>query len=292
MGLLGDVTPWVEPLSIDEAFLDVAGALRTQGTPWQIGTRLRERVARETGLHCSVGAAATKFVAKLASSRAKPDGLLVVPEDRRRSTSSIRSRLSALWGVGGKSEELLTRLGLRTVGDLANTPIDTLRHAIGEAGALRLHELAWGRDPRSVSPGREEKSIGHEMTFETDKTDPRELHRELLRLSDAVGDAAAARRGDGSHRRAQAALRGLHDDHAVAHPRRSDRPRPAHLRGGRVRSTTSPTPSGRPVRLIGVRGEQLTGEVAELGLWDDDEPWREASRPPSTRCRASSGAAR
>ena len=100
MGLLGEVTPMVEPLSIDEAFLDVAGARRLLGTPWQIGTRLRERVFSQTGLHCSVGAASTKFVAKLASSRSKPDGLLVVPASETIAFLHPQP-VTALWGVGG-----------------------------------------------------------------------------------------------------------------------------------------------------------------------------------------------
>jgi len=154
MQILGDITPHVEQLSVDEAFLDVAGARRLLGDSWTIGTRLRERVYSETGLRCSAGAAATKFVAKLASSRAKPDGLLVIPAAE---TVDFLHPLpvSALWGVGGKSEEVLVRLGLRTVGDLAHAPLEMLRRAIGDAGAQRLHELAWGRDPRSVTPGHE-----------------------------------------------------------------------------------------------------------------------------------------
>ena len=274
MGLLGDVTPRVETLSIDEAFLDVSGALRLLGTPWQIGTALRERVERETGLHCSVGAAATKFVAKLASSRAKPNGLLVVPEVATLDFLHPQP-VSALWGVGGKSEEVLQRLGLRTVGDLAHTPLDTLRHAIGDAGATRLHELAWGRDPRAVSPGREEKSVGHEMTFETDRTDAVQLHRELLRLSDAVG--VRLRRAGVAARTVVLKLR--FDDfttitrsRTLAEP--TDLGRRLYEESRSLYDTANP--SGRPVRLIGVRGEQLVGAVAGLGLWDDDEQWRDA----------------
>src|SRR5688572_16132381 len=128
MRLLSEVTPLVEPLSIDEAFLDVAGALKLLGTPWQIGTRLRERIYSETGLRASVGAAATKYVAKLASSRAKPDGLLVVP--RAETVAFLHPQpVSALWGVGGKAEEQLARLGLRTIGDVAEVPLDALTRA-------------------------------------------------------------------------------------------------------------------------------------------------------------------
>jgi DNA polymerase-4 len=274
MGLLGDVTPRVETLSIDEAFLDVSGALRLLGTPWQIGTALRERVEKETGLHCSIGAGASKFVAKLASSRAKPNGLLVVPEAATLDFLHPQP-VSALWGVGGKSEEVLQRLGLRTVGDLAHTPLDTLRHAIGESGATRLHELAWGRDARSVSPGRDEKSVGHETTFETDRTDPVQLHRELLRLSDAV--AVRLRRAGVAARTVVLKLR-FEDFTTITRSRTLTEPTDL---GRRLYEESrslydAANASGRPVRLIGVRGEQLVGPVAGLGLWDDDEQWRDA----------------
>jgi len=274
MTLLGEVTPLVEPLSIDEAFLDVAGALRLSGTPWQIGTRLRERIFAETGLHASVGAAATKFVAKLASGLAKPDGLLVVPRDR---TLEVLHPLpvTALWGVGGKSEEQLARLGLRTVGDVANVPLDTLARAIGPANASRLHELAWGRDARGIELGREEKSIGHETTFERDVTDRAALHRELLRLSDAVG--ARLRRAGLQARTVALKLR-FEDFTTISRSRTLADPTDL---GRRIYEEArslydGASQSGRPVRLIGVRGEGLVGAVADLGLWDDDEQWRDA----------------
>jgi len=274
MTLLGEVTPLVEPLSIDEAFLDVAGALRLSGTPWQIGTRLRERIYAETGLHASVGAAATKFVAKLASGLAKPDGLLVVPRER---TLEVLHPLpvTALWGVGGKSEEQLTRLGLRTVGDVANVPLDTLARAIGPANAARLHELAWGRDARGIELGREEKSIGHETTFERDVVDRAALHRELLRLSDAVG--ARLRRAGLQARTVALKLR-FEDFTTISRSRTLADPTDL---GRRIYEEAralydAASQNGRPVRLIGVRGEGLVGAVADLGLWDDDEQWRDA----------------
>ena len=274
MEILRETTPMVEVLGIDEAFLDVAGARRLLGTPWQIGTRIRERVFEATGLHCSVGAASTKFVAKLASSRAKPDGLLVVPADE---TVGFLHPLpvSALWGVGGRSEEQLARLGLRTVGDLATTPVDTLRHAVGAAAATKWHELAWGRDPRSVTLGREEKSIGHEVTFEHNITDAVELHRELLRLSDAVG---ARLRAAGVQARTVSLKLRFEDFTTISRSRTLADPTDL---GRRIYEEARALYDGaaqnaRPVRLIGVRGKQLTGAVAALGLWDDDEQWREA----------------
>jgi len=276
MAILGDITPHVEQLSVDEAFLDVAGARRLLGGSWTIGTALRERVFSETGLRCSAGAASTKFVAKLASSRAKPDGLLVVPAAR---TVEFLHPLpvSALWGVGGKSEEVLVRLGLRTVGDLAHAPHEMLRRAIGDAGAERLHELAWGRDPRQVTPGHEEKSIGHETTFETDRTDPAELHRVLLQLADGVGQRL--RRAGVTGRTVAIKLR--FDDFTTISRSRT-LAEPTDL-GRRIYEEArklydQANTSRRPVRLIGVRAEQLTGDVAALGLWDDDGDWREAEQ--------------
>jgi DNA polymerase-4 len=273
MGLLGEVTPMVEPLSIDEAFLDVAGARRLLGTPWQIGTRLRERVFSQTGLHCSVGAASTKFVAKLASSRSKPDGLLVVPASETIAFLHPQP-VTALWGVGGKSEEQLQRLGLHTVGDVANVPFEALKRAVGPANATRLHELAWGRDPRVIELTREEKSVGHETTFETDVTDAVALHRELLRLSDAVG--ARLRRAGVQARTISLKLR-FEDFTTITRSRTLGEPTDL---GKRIYEETrslydAAAQGGRPVRLIGVRGEGLSGAVASLGLWDDDEQWRE-----------------
>jgi DNA polymerase-4 len=184
MEIFRSVTPLVEPLSLDEAFLDVAGALRRLGPPAAIGGLIRDRVADEQRITCSVGVAATKFVAKLSSGRAKPDGLLVVPRDET-VTFLHRLPVGALWGVGERTEEALSRLGLVTVSDLAHTPADTLRRALGDVGA-QLHDLSWGRDPRPVVPERVEKSIGAEETFNRDVDDPAVVLRELLRLSERV----------------------------------------------------------------------------------------------------------
>jgi DNA polymerase-4 len=273
MGLLGEITPMVEPLSIDEAFLDVAGAIRLLGTPWQIGTRLRALVFEQTGLRCSVGAASTKYVAKLASGRSKPDGLLVIPAAD--TVAFLHPQpVTALWGVGGKSEEQLHRLGLRTIGDVAAVPLDTLKRAIGAANAARLHELAWGRDPRAVELSRDEKSIGHETTFEADVTDAVALHRELLRLSDAVG--TRLRRAGVQARTVALKLR-FEDFTTISRSRTLAEPTDL---GKRIYEEArslydASAEGGRPVRLIGVRAEGLVGAVAGLGLWDDDEQWRE-----------------
>lgn len=274
MAIFDTVTPKVERLSIDEAFLDVSGAGRLLGSPAQIARHLRRRVVDETGLTCSVGAAGTKFVAKLASGMAKPDGLLVVPVAE---TQTFLHPLSirALWGVGGKTEEALTRLGLRTVADIAETPISALRSAVGDAMAARLHDLSNGRDPRAVQTERIEKSIGHEVTFHEDVTDYAQLERELLRLSDRVASRL---------RSAQVMAGGIAvklryaDFTTLTRSRRL--PEPSSV-ARRIYESSSELlrgvgSRGRPVRLIGVRAESLSDGGAMMGLWDPDEEWREA----------------
>jgi len=183
MAVFASVTPIVEPLSLDEAFLDVSGARRRLGTPRQIGQWIRDTIADEQGITCSVGVATTKFIAKLASGLAKPDGLLVVPEAE---VVGFLHQLpvGALWGVGDRTEEVLQRLGLRTVADIAHTPVDTLRRALGDNAGPALYALAWGHDSRPVMPIRRERSIGADETFSFDVDDPAYIHRELLKLSD------------------------------------------------------------------------------------------------------------
>ena len=183
MEVFRSLTPLVEPISLDEAFLDVRGAARRLGGPTQIGEWIRATIEDEQGITCSVGVASTKFVAKLASARCKPDGLLVVPAQE---VVAFLHPLpvGALWGVGGKTEEVLRQLGLHTVGDLAHTPTSTLVRALGPAAGAHLSALAWGRDERSVVPHEPDRSIGAENTFSTDVDDPVVIARELLRLSE------------------------------------------------------------------------------------------------------------
>src|SRR3954451_7805711 len=183
MEVFRSVTPLVEPVSLDEAFLDVRGAARRLGTPAQIGEWIRATVEDEQGITCSVGVATTKFVAKLASARCKPDGLLVVPAGE---VVAFLHPLpvGALWGVGEKTEEVLRKLGLHTVGDIANTPLSTLQRALGPAVGAHLSALAWGRDERRVTPHEPDKSIGAEETFPVDVDAPAVIARELLRLSE------------------------------------------------------------------------------------------------------------
>jgi DNA polymerase-4 len=277
MAICGDVTPLVEPLSIDEAFLDVAGGRRLLGTPWHIASHLRRRVFEETGLTCSVGVAATKFIAKLASSRAKPDGLLVVPLAQ---TLDFLHPLpiTAIWGVGSKTEESLARLGLRTVGDVAHTSLTSLTKSLGTAAGEKLHALAWARDPRVVTTAREEKSVGHEMTFEYDVTDSVAIRRELLRMSDQV--AVRLRRAGLVGRTVVLKLR-FGDFTTITRSRKleeyTDLGRRIYDEVAEIYDAV-----GRPdsrIRLVGVRMEQLAPAAdVSLGLWETNEGWREAEQ--------------
>lgn len=276
MQIFRDVTPLVEPLSLDEAFLDVAGARRLFGPPAAIARRIRERVAAEQGLTCSVGVAPSKFVAKLGSTRAKPDGLLVVP------ATQVLDFLhplpvSALWGVGERSTETLRRLGLATIGDLAEAPVGMLRKALGEASATHLHELAWGRDPRRVSPEHVEKSIGAEVTFDADVADPLEIRRALLALSDKVG--ARLRRAGQVGRTVSLKVR-LADFRTVNRSRTSGVPTDvAREIFDTVWALYTALDPGERIRLVGVRVEGLAAAQdtpRQLTLGAPERGWREA----------------
>lgn len=185
MKIFSDFTPQVQQLSVDEAFLDVSGAIKLIGSPAEIGELIRHRVWSEQKITCSVGVASTMFVAKLATNFAKPDGLHVVPAD---SVLEFLHPLpiTALWGVGVKTGEQLNRLGLRTVADVANTPHKTLVRILGSATGDHLFELAWGRDPRKVTVEHEDQSIGAERTFDFDIQDSELIVTQILDLSNKV----------------------------------------------------------------------------------------------------------
>jgi DNA polymerase-4 len=188
------VTPQVEVVSLDEAFLDVRGSTRRLGSPREIAEQLRATIHDEQGITCSVGVAASISVAKLASRRAKPDGVVVVPPEEI--TSFLHPLdVGELYGVGEKTQASLHRLGLVTVGDVAHTPLRTLQRAVGQGLGSMLHELAWGSDSRQVSPGRvnvfghggdPDKSMGAQETFGRDIDDREVILRELLALTAKV----------------------------------------------------------------------------------------------------------
>jgi DNA polymerase-4 len=183
MEIFATFTPKVEPISLDEAFLDVTGAQKLLGTGREIAAAIRAQVLEQEGITCSVGIAETKFIAKLASQHCKPDALLEITADRVLEFLHPLP-VSAMWGVGPKTGEALQRLGLHTIGDIAQTPRATLIRALGEASGASLYELSWGRDFREVSDDEPEKSISAAETFAIDLENPEEILREYLRLTE------------------------------------------------------------------------------------------------------------
>ncbi len=286
MEVFRSITPLVEPLSLDEAFLDVRGALRRFGGAREVGEWIRASVQDEQQITCSVGVASTKFVAKLASAHCKPDGLLVVPAD---GVVSFLHPLpvSALWGVGEKTEEVLSKLGLRTVGDLASTPLSTLQRALGPAAGAHLSALSWGRDQRVVTPSEPEKSVGAEETFPVDVDDPAVVRRELLRLSERT---AARLRAAGQVGRTVSLKVRFADFTTIT----------------RSKTLKEHTDVGREVyqtalalydalglerarlRLVGVRVEQITDaehQPRQLLLGEPERGWREAEQAVDAAAR-------
>jgi DNA polymerase-4 len=185
MAILQSVTPLVEQLSIDEAFLDVRGARRLLGTGAEIAQLIRGRVRAEAGLVVSVGVATTKFLAKLASDLSKPDGLLAVPPGTELEFLAPLP-VSRLWGVGPATLRRLDRMSVHTIGEVAALPESTLTASLGNSLGQRLHALARNDDPRAVVPEHEAKSIGAEETFAVDLATREECDRELVRLVDRV----------------------------------------------------------------------------------------------------------
>ena len=192
MKIFESFTPFVEPLSLDEAFMDVTGAQRLLGTPREIGQAIRKRVHDECGITCSVGIASNKFIAKLASGHCKPNGLLEIPDDR---VISFLHPLpvSDLWGVGPKTSEQLQRLGLNQISDIAHTPLETLKRALGDATGEHLHNLSWGRDYREVIVDDPDQSIGANETFSYDIDDPETILREYLKLTERASTRLRSR---------------------------------------------------------------------------------------------------
>jgi DNA polymerase-4 len=199
--VLGEFTPSVEPIALDEAFLDVSGSHRLFGTSIQIAQAIRQRVRQDLRLECSVGVGRSKLIAKLASRAAKPRaspdgpqpgrGVVVVKHSEEIGFLHPRP-VSDLWGVGPRTAERLGRYGIHTIAELAALDEATLCRLVGRAAGAQLHALASGRDERPVVADRAVKSIGHEETFPMDRHDIEPLHRELVRLSDSVGSRLRA----------------------------------------------------------------------------------------------------
>ena len=277
MEIFFDFTPHVEPLSLDEAFLDVSGSRRLFGEGREIAALIRERVRVQERITCSVGIASTKFIAKLASGRCKPDGMLEIHDDRVL-TFLHPLPVSELWGVGPKTNEELQRLGLRTVGEIAHTPPETLKRALGDGAGESLYELAWGRDFREVITDSPEKSISAAETFAYDLEDQEEIFRELLRLSERATHRMRVRElrartiglkvrfSDFSNttksRTLALPINGMHEVFEVAR----DLFLSLKLDGSRI-------------RLLGISLENLVdedGAVEQLVLGERESGWREA----------------
>ena len=183
MKIFEEVTPLVEPISLDEAFLDVTGSKRLLGSGRQIADLIRRRVEEQEGITCSVGIAHNKFIAKIASNHCKPNGVLEIDPEK---VLDFLHPLAAkeIWGVGPKTNEQLMKMGLLTVGDIANTPRSTLIRVLGQASGSSLYELAWGRDYRDVETEQVEKSISASETFDLDLDSQEEILKEFLRLTE------------------------------------------------------------------------------------------------------------
>ena len=275
MAYFGTITDTVEQLSVDEAFLDITGARRRLGSPESIGELIRQQVRAQFGLPCTVGIADRKFIAKIASTQAKPDGMLVVPPARR--IAFLHSLpVGALWGVGRKTEQTLHSMGLRSVQQLAESPPDVLHRRLGAVGD-HLYRLAWGEDEREVQTEREEKSIGAEETFSRDIETATELRSELLRLSHRVAArlrAAGLSAGGIAIKLRYRDFETLSRSSTLRHATQSA----LAIHAQAMAMLDKLGALEQPVRLLGVRAERLTVSGGSLQLSFDRQEgnWADA----------------
>ncbi len=269
-GIFRRFTPLVEPLSLDEAFLDVSGSRMLFGTPVEIGREIKRLIREETGLVASVGVAPSKFVAKIASDLEKPDGFVVVNDDE---VLDFLSPLDArkMWGVGKATWKILEKLGLRTIGDIRAYPADELERILGKSGR-HFHDLASGVDDRSVEPESERKQVGAEHTFDRDTADTAEVERTLLALSDKV----ASRLVKNGFRGRTVTLK-LRDETFATVTRARTLPE-AVMSGEDIYRETralfrAENLGGLKVRLVGVSVSGFE-EDAQLSLFESKEPAR------------------
>ncbi|MGA3031166.1 MAG: DNA polymerase IV [Candidatus Limnocylindrales bacterium] len=254
MAVLRRFTPVVEQVSIDEAFLDVAGSEALFGTAPEIARRIKREVVDATQLTVSVGVATTKLVAKVGSDLRKPDGLVVV-EPGQEAAFLAPLEIRRLWGIGPKTADRLYGLGVRTIGELAALPVETLGRVLGEHGAT-LHDRALGIDPDPVIGGGEAaKSVSHETTFALDVTDPAEIERTLLALTEGV----SARLRAAGIRAGTVAVK-IRDSQFRTITRQKTLPEPSDLTDTIWRAAlelTRPEVRGKKIRLLGVAATQL-----------------------------------
>jgi DNA polymerase-4 len=274
--IFSDYTPLVEGLSLDEAFLDVRGSVRLFGSGPEIGRAIRDRIAGELGLPCSVGAAPVKFVAKIASDLEKPNGFVVVREGEVREFLADLP-IERLWGVGDVTAERLRHYGITTIGQIDAAGRDWLTAHFGE-GAAHLARLAAGEDARAVVPDWQRKSVGHETTFSEDVGDRDTLRAVLLDLSEEVARRARA----GGHRGRVVTVKIRYapfETHTVQTTldRSTNTTHEVWTAARELFERTAAVPP-KQVRLLGVSISRLGGVVAEqLPLFGRPERERERS---------------
>jgi DNA polymerase-4 len=268
MAIFREVTPLVEPLSLDEAFLDATEQVNSYHGPEQLGGHLKTAVRERTGLTLSVGIGANKLVAKIASDMKKPDGLVIVPPG---SETAFLAPLSVrkLWGVGPKTEAVLNAAGFRTVGQLARETPQRLEQLFGSRGAW-FHSMARGHDDSPVVTEHERKSVGAETTFPRDLTDGQELRSELDRLAHSV-----ARRLTRSGAKGRTIVLKLRYSNFRTITRQTSRPEAtddaSEIAGAAGSLLESAATSRDRFRLIGIHCTNLSGTVREqLGLWQEE----------------------
>jgi DNA polymerase IV len=269
MEILGRFTPLLEQVSIDEAFLDVAGSEALFGRPEEIARRIRATIRAEVGLTASVGVATTKLVAKVASDLRKPDGLVVVPPGEEAAFLAPLP-ITRLWGVGEQTRLILAEHGVRTIGDLARLPVDVLVRRLGAHGAV-LHDRARGIDPSPVTGEAAAKSVSHEHTFDVDTADVEVIERTLLALSEGV----ASRLRSGNVRASTIAVK-VRDSAFHTVTRQRTLAEPTDLADPIFRTALElvrPEVRGRRIRLLGVGAHGL-GEPAQMGLFATEDPRR------------------
>jgi nucleotidyltransferase/DNA polymerase involved in DNA repair len=269
MGIFERFSPYVEQLSVDEAFLDVTGAQRLLGTGREIAAKIKDTIKSETGLTASVGVAPNKFLAKLASDMDKPDGLTVVPNSRQEIITFLAPLpVGRIWGVGKVTQNLLESKGIMTVGDLQETPERLLSALVGKHSARHLRRLAFGEDKREIETEREEKSISKEHTFRHDTSDRETVRQMLLELVDDVGRRLRESGKLAGVARLKIRWKGFKTitrQRTLNHPRRDD----FSLREIATELFTTEE-LVKPVRLIGFGVSGLTDRASrQLGLFDD-----------------------
>ena len=269
MAVLRQFTPLVEPISIDEAFLDVTGSRVLFGDGAAIGRRIKDEVKATVDLTISVGVATTKLVAKVASDLEKPDGLVVV-EPGDEATFLAPLAISRLWGVGQKSAAALREYGVRTIGDLAGLPDDLLVRRFGKHGAS-LAQRARGRDDDPVGERGAAKSIGHEHTFDVDTSDREIIERTLLGMSEGV----AGRLRDSGVRASTITVK-IRDTTFRTITRQRTLSDPTDLTDPIFRTALElarPEVRGLRIRLLGVTASGI-GEREQLSLFGADDTRR------------------